>query len=72
MAAEQQAIHDSLVDQAQRAKLASAQAREKADAARSSMLRAKAYRAFREAGGNRANFERMWETALAQANGTER
>ena len=24
------------------------------------MMRAKAYRAFRSAGGNRANFERLW------------
>ena len=49
MAAAQQAIHDSLAKQAQRVKVASA--REEADAVRRSMLRAKAYRAFREAGG---------------------
>ena len=50
------------------------QAREPADAAhenaqsrRECMLRAKAYRAFRDAGGNRANFERLWANARGGA-----
>jgi len=37
-----------------------AAARAKAAHAHECLLRAKAYRAFREAGGNRANFERLW------------
>lgn len=64
MAAAQHAIQEELKAKAQRAQLAS-QARERA-------MRAKAYRAFREAGGNRANFERLWESARAEAHGTER
>lgn len=71
MAAAQHAIQEELVAKAQRAQLAS-HARETADAARERALRAKAYRAFREAGGNRANFERLWESALAESHGTER
>ena len=71
MAAAQHAIQEELMAKAQRAKLAS-QARETADAARERAMRAKAYRAFREAGGNRANFERLWESALAEAHGTQR
>ena len=72
MAAAQHAIQEERVGEAQRAKPASAHGREVADATRERTLRAKAYRAFREAGGNRANFERLWESALAEASGTER
>jgi hypothetical protein len=32
----------------------------------------RAYRAFREAGGNRANFERMWQTLVDEAGNDER
>src|SRR6185295_15396248 len=64
MAIEQQAIQEELMEQARRAVAASAQARDKANAARDASLRAKAYRAFRGAGGNRANFERMWQSVL--------
>jgi CheY-like chemotaxis protein len=64
---EQQAIQEELMEQARRARAASSAARDMASAARDSVLRIKAYRAFREAGGNRANFERMWESALDAA-----
>jgi DNA-binding response OmpR family regulator len=68
MAIEQQAIHDELVLQSRKAQSAAAAAREKAQAALDAMLRAKAYRAFRAAGGNRANFERLWPDTLQRAN----
>ena len=35
------------------------------------VLCARAYRAFREAGGNRANFERMWPSALDEVHRTQ-
>jgi DNA-binding response OmpR family regulator len=60
MAAEQLAITDELIERSKRAREAAKVAREKADTANAHVLRAKAYRAFRDAGGNRANFERMW------------
>jgi DNA-binding response OmpR family regulator len=62
MAIVQQTIRDELM-QPQRTRDAAA-ARERA---RECVLRAKAYRAFRDAGGNRANFERLWPAAFAQA-----
>jgi DNA-binding response OmpR family regulator len=67
MSVEQQAIGEALIERAREAKRVSAEAGDKARAARESMLRARAYRAFREAGGNRANFERLWQAALEEA-----
>ena len=62
--AEQKAIQDTLVERSRDARAAVHAAVERTDAALERMMRAKAYRAFREAGGNRANFERFWsETA---------
>jgi len=72
MAIEQQAIHEELTAQARQAAAVSRQARDKAREARGASLRARAYRAFREAGGNRANFERMWLTVLDDAQDGER
>ena len=69
LANEQKAIHEELVARSREVQRTAAAAREKAEHARDSMLRAKAYRAFREAGGNRANFERMWPAALEQVYG---
>jgi DNA-binding response OmpR family regulator len=69
LANEQKAIHEALVERSREVQRTAAAAREKAEHARDSMLRAKAYRAFREAGGNRANFERMWPAALEQVYG---
>jgi DNA-binding response OmpR family regulator len=60
MTAEQLAIHDELLLLSRNAQAHAAAAREKAQQALAHMLRIKAYRAFRDAGGNRANFERMW------------
>lgn len=71
MAIGQQAIREDL-EQARRAALASSVARDQVPASRDAILRAKAYRAFREAGGNRANFERMWQTLLDETQGAER
>jgi DNA-binding response OmpR family regulator len=59
-AAEQHAIGEELIERSRHACESAKSAREKAEIARACMLRAKAYRAFRNAGGNRANFERMW------------
>jgi DNA-binding response OmpR family regulator len=58
--AEQEAIQDELSERSKRAREASLSARHLARQALDCMLRIKAYRAFRDAGGNRANFERMW------------
>ena len=44
-----------------------AAARDQAERALDCLLRAKAYKTFREAGGNRANFERLWPGLLEQA-----
>lgn len=71
MAVEQQAIAEALAERAREAKLAAARGLEKARAARDAALRAKAYRAFRDAGGNRANFERMWESVLDETQRAE-
>jgi DNA-binding response OmpR family regulator len=60
MAAEQRVIDEELVERSREARKAASEARVKANEAIQRMLRAKAYRAFRAAGGNRANFERMW------------
>lgn len=63
MAVVQQTISEELTQKPQRTRDAAA-VREHA---RECVLRAKAYRAFRNAGGNRANFERLWPAAFAQA-----
>jgi DNA-binding response OmpR family regulator len=70
MASEEQAIHEALIERSLELQRSAAGAREKAQHARDCMLRAKAYRAFREAGGNRANFERMWPAAIEKAQGS--
>jgi DNA-binding response OmpR family regulator len=57
---EQEAIQDELTERSKRARELSLSARRRAQQALDCMLRIKAYRAFRDAGGNRANFERMW------------
>jgi DNA-binding response OmpR family regulator len=67
MVLEQKAISDELLLQSTRARAAAAAAHDKAQQAIERMVRAKAYRAFREGGGNRANFERMWPLALEEA-----
>src|SRR5688500_16109132 len=61
---EQKAIGEELQQRSLRARDAAASARDHAQHALEVTLRVKAYRAFREAGGNRANFERMWPSAL--------
>jgi DNA-binding response OmpR family regulator len=58
--AEEEAIHQELARRAGRAREAAIAARQRAQQALDCVLRLKAYRAFRDAGGNRANFERMW------------
>jgi DNA-binding response OmpR family regulator len=58
--AEEEAIHDELIARSRRTREAALSARQRAEHAIDCMLRVKAYRAFRDAGGNRANFERMW------------
>jgi DNA-binding NtrC family response regulator len=60
LAMEQRAIHDHLLERSRQAEHAAAKARQQAQHAAECMLRAKAYRSFRAAGGNRANFERLW------------
>jgi DNA-binding response OmpR family regulator len=57
--AQELAIQDELAARSQPVVEAALSARSRAHAAVDSMLRIKAYRAFRDAGGNRANFERM-------------
>ncbi len=69
---EEQAIQEELMEQARRSIAKAARGQDQARVARDSMLRAKAYRAFREAGGNRANFERMWPIVLDEAQDAER
>jgi hypothetical protein len=66
---EQKAIGEELLQQSLRARDAAAAAHEQAQGALEFTLRIKAYRAFREAGGNRANFERMWPSALDAVHG---
>jgi DNA-binding response OmpR family regulator len=60
--AEELAIQDELAARAERAREASRAARARAEESLECMLRVKAYRAFLDAGGNRANFERLWPT----------
>lgn len=62
---EQEAIVDELKQQARQACMAAATARDQARAAGEYLLRARAYRVFRAAGGNRANFERLYPVARA-------
>ena len=69
MTLEQKVIMNELRQQSLLAREAIVAAHEQARLALESMLRAKAYRAFREAGGNRANFERMWPSALDAVQG---
>lgn len=59
LAAAQQAMR-ALGEDVQHAREPAAAAHEAAQIRRECLLRAKAYRAFRDAGGNRANFERLW------------
>jgi len=67
MAVEQQAISDELMQRSRDARAVATHAQEKLARASESLLRAKAYRAFLDAGGNRANFERMWPVAYDRA-----
>ena len=63
-AAEGKAIEEALHQRGHNARAAANEGAQQAALARERIARAKAYRAFREAGGNRANFERLWpETA---------
>jgi DNA-binding response OmpR family regulator len=66
-AAEEMAIQDELLRRSKRAFAIAASARSRAQQALDGTLRAKAYRAFRDAGGNRANFERMWPAVYGDA-----
>lgn len=66
--AEELAIQDALDQRAADALAASRAARSRAEESIDCTLRLKAYRAFRDAGGNRANFERLWPT-LGEAEG---
>jgi DNA-binding response OmpR family regulator len=59
LAAAQQATQ-KLGESALHARDSAAAAHEDAQSRNECLLRAKAYRAFRDAGGNRANFERLW------------
>lgn len=63
-AAEEKAIMEQLEERSRCAGAAAAAAGGRD--AQERMLRAKAYRAFREAGGNRANFERLWPATAEQ------
>ena len=67
MATEEQAIRDELLRRTKQLQLAAHTVRQKALEAIECMLRVKAYRGFRQAGGNRANFERMWPGTLEKA-----
>jgi DNA-binding NtrC family response regulator len=58
--AEELAIQDELESRSANALAAARAAGARAQQSLDCMLRVKAYRAFRGAGGNRANFERMW------------
>ena len=59
LAAAQQAMRE-LDERAPQAREPASSAQEDARNRRECVLRARAYRAFRNAGGNRANFERLW------------
>ena len=67
MQAMQQAINDELIARSRHARTKTHAARSKAQQALDCMLQFKAYRAFRDAGGNRANFERLWPAAMEHA-----
>ena len=62
MAAAQQALEDELVNLYPQVHEPNTAARAQPEAY-GCRLQAKAYRAFRDAGGNRANFERLWPNA---------
>jgi DNA-binding response OmpR family regulator len=66
---EEMAIQDELTARASRAGETARAARARAEHSLDCTLRVKAYRAFIEAGGNRANFERMWPTVVASDSG---
>ena len=66
MAIEQRAIQQQLLHRSRDARRMVANARVKLQQAEACMMRAKAYRAFRAAGGNRANFERLWPGVLEE------
>ena len=68
--AEELAIQDELVERAANAGAAAQAAHARAQQSIDGVLRLKAYRAFCEAGGNRANFERMWPTLVEPDTGT--
>lgn len=67
MAVVRQRLDDDLLQRSRQARAAAAAARDKAQEALDCLLRAKAYKTFREAGGNRANFERLWPGLVEQA-----
>lgn len=58
--AEEHAVNDELRESAERLRSATALARERASGAIEKMARARAFRAFVENGGTRANFDRWW------------
>ncbi|HEX2824834.1 MAG TPA: response regulator [Burkholderiales bacterium] len=65
--AEELAIEEELTARAARARETVRAARAKAQRSLECTLRMKAYRAFLDAGGNRANFERTWPTVASDA-----
>lgn len=65
--AEQLAIQDELAARAAHARDRARAARADAQRALDCSLRTKAYRAFLDAGGNRANFERMWPAVAGES-----
>lgn len=66
-AAAQRAIVEELGRQPSSAGEIAAAARETAEESRDRRLLFKAYRAFKDAGGNRANFERQWPKLIASS-----
>jgi DNA-binding response OmpR family regulator len=60
MTLEMRAIQEDLETRSRRARESAASVVDKAQLEVECMMRARAYRAFRNAGGNRANFERLW------------
>ena len=67
--AEELAIQEELAARAAATRERARNARALAQQSLDCMLRMKAYRAFVDAGGNRANFERMWPTLVGPASG---
>lgn len=63
LAAARHAVQNELTERSRRARETPRNPRSGSERAMECMLRVKAYRAFREAGGNRANFERLWAQA---------